>query len=156
MHLFHSSSCPDVMAQSDFQHTPLSRMGAFLDWLLGPSSTTVAQGPAKTRILSIDTDQGGDWPRATMSCQQLVYRTQYKRWWVPSVKRTLYVVSMAVPQTLLDKYGPDAFAPRTYPLLCNDLLQWTTYPHVHAIHAYLDDLLARLGGSMVSQRSIQL
>lgn len=144
------------MTEPDFVHTPLSRVGAMIDWLLGPSSTSTIQGPAKTRTLTIQSEGSGVWPRATLSCQRLVYKTQYKRWWVPTEHRTLYVVSMSVPDEVIERHGAEAFASVTYPLLCNYFLQWTTYPHVCAILAYLDDLLCRLGGSMPTERSIVL
>lgn len=132
------------MTESDFHHTPLSRVGSWLDWLLGQSHTTITQGPAKTRSLTLRTDQTGDWPRATITCARVVYHTRYKRWWVPSVVQSLYEVSIEVTDDVLTTYGAACFPSVTYPLLCNHLLQWTTYPHVCAIQTYLDDLTERM------------
>ena len=132
------------MAESDFKHTTLSRIGSFLHWLLGPSTTSVTQGPIKTRTLSIPSDDTDEWPKATVICTRIVYRTSYKRRWVPAVHRTLYEVSIIVPPEVLAKYGQAHFQTTTYPLLCNRLLEWTTYPHICAILAYLDTLLDAL------------
>ncbi len=144
------------MSDSDFIHTPLSRLGVVMDWILGPSITTIAQGPTKTRTLTLRSEDRGDWPHIRISCTRVVYNTRYKRWWVAAINRTLYEVTVDVPEFLREKHGPEAFAPMTYPLLCNQWLQWTTYPHVRAILTYLDALLERLGGAMVTARSIQL
>jgi hypothetical protein len=135
------------MREPDFKHTPVSRIGSLLHWIMGPSSTTVKEGPAKTRCVSLPTDSADPWPQATVSCVRSVYRTQYQRWWVPTVNRTLYTVSIDVPPFMLERYGQAPFAPITYPLLCNHLLEWTTYPHICAIHSFLDELLLNLGGS---------
>lgn len=135
---------PLPMTESDFRHTPLSRVGSWLHWLLGPSVTTITQGPSKTRTLSLRTDQAGDWPRATLTCARLVYRTQYKRWWVPNTMQSLYEVSIEVTAEVMARYGAACFPTMTYPPLCNHLLQWTTYPHLCAILTYLDDLIPRM------------
>jgi len=132
------------MREPDFNHSPLSLVGSAMHWLLGPSVTTVTEGPAKSRCVSIPTDTTDPWPQATVSCVRVIYRTQYTRWWVPNVNRTLYTVSMDVPPALRVRYGDELFEPVTYPLLCNHLLQWTTYPHLTAILAYLDALLVKL------------
>lgn len=132
------------MTESDFQHTPLSRVGSFLQWLLGPSTTTVTQGPSKTRVLTLRTDQSGDWPRATVTCVRMVYRTVYQRWWIPTTVQSLYDVTIEVTAEVQARYSVATFAPVTYPLLCNTLLQWTTYPHVCAILTYLEAMTARM------------
>lgn len=132
------------MRDAPFQHTPLSRVGAFIDWLLGPSVTAKTEGPSKTREISLPTDASNPWPQATVSCVRVIYRTHYSRWWVPTVQRTLYTVSIDVPSLLIERYGEAPFAPVSYPLLCNHLLQWTTYPHLCAIHTYLDELYVTL------------
>lgn len=137
-------SWPSHMYESDFHHTPLSRVGSWLQWLLGPSHTSATQGPSKTRSLTLRTDQSGDWPRATITCVRVVYRTCYERWWVPTAIRSLYEVSIEVTDEVQATYGASCFPTVTYPLLCPLLLNWTTYPHVCAIVAYLDAMTARM------------
>jgi hypothetical protein len=139
-----------------FRHTPLSRVGTLIHALLGPSETTVKEGPPKSRRISIRTDASESWPQATVHCVRSVYRTRYKRFWIPNVHRTLYTVSIVVDPEVLERYGEAPFAPVTFPLLCNPLLQWTTYPHLVAIFAFLDGLIDKLGGSIEMKRRIRI
>jgi hypothetical protein len=132
------------MATSDFHHTPLSRVGAFLDWLFGPSETGITQGPAKTRTVTLRTADEGYWPRAIISCTRVIHRTTYERWWIPSVVQSLYEVSIHVPESTVEQYGSATFESITYPLLCNELLQGTTYPHVCAIGAFVDQMAKKI------------
>jgi len=134
------------MAQRDFVHTPLSRAGAVIHWLLGESSTRVIQGPSRTRTLVLRSDHQADWPRGTVTCSRIVYKTIYRRPWIPSTTHSLYHVEMHVPDEVRARYPAEYFESVTYPLLCNPWLEWTTYPHLCAIHAYLDTFLERLRG----------
>lgn len=134
------------MAQRDFIHTPLSRAGAVIDWLLGPAQSRVIQGSTRTRTLVMRSDHQADWPHGTITCSRIVYRTEYSRFWVPHTTHSLYQVETHVPDDVRQSYPVEYFETVTYPLLCNRWLEWTTYPHMCAIHAYLDALLERLRG----------
>lgn len=119
-------------------------------WLIGESTTRVIQGPPKTRTLVLRADHRANWPRGTISCTRIVYKTRYRRFWVPNLTHSLYQVELNVPDEVRKRFPAEFFDTVTYPLLCNSWLEWTTYPHVCAIQAYLDTLLERMrahGGS---------
>jgi hypothetical protein len=125
---------------TDFPVTPYSRLGEWLLWLFGPSTTTVKEGVSKTSEYTIRTDEHNPWTHATIKCVRIIYHTQYRRWWMPSIRRNLYIVSSDVAPELIVKYGKEVFRTKAFPMLCNRLLKWTTYPHLIAIHTYLDEL----------------
>lgn len=129
---------------TDIPVTPFSRLGSFIHWALGPSTTTVKEGVSKTSQYTIRTDANNPWTHANVTCQRVIYHTQYARWWMPTIRRNLYVVSCEVAPELIEKFGKDVFEPKTYPMLCNRLLKWTTYPHLCAIHTYLDELRVKV------------
>lgn len=130
-----------------FKHTSKSRIGEFWSRLLGESTTIVESGPPRTRTLVLRADHKEVWPRATVACTRIVYKTIYKRFWVPNVSQSLYRVEIYVPSKVLEDYPASYFEPVVYPPLCNRWLEWTTYPHLQAIHAFMDTLLVRMRGN---------
>lgn len=125
---------------TNFPVTPYSRFGEWLLWLFGQSTTTVKECDSRTSEYTIRTDDQNPWTHATIKCVRIIYYTQYDHWWMPSLRRNLYIVSSNVAPELVAKYGKDAFRTKSFPMLCNHLLKWTTYPHLCAIHTYLDEL----------------
>lgn len=111
---------------------------------MGESTTSIIQGPIRTRTLAMRSDHQEAWPHGTICCTRIVYRTVYHRFWIPNVTQSIYQVDMIVPEEVRNRHPIDFFAPAVYPLLCSSWLIWTTYPHICAIQAYLDTLLARL------------
>lgn len=128
------------MVRPSFEPVSWSRLGEIVDWLAGPTHTEITFGPFESKSFSLITTPNERHPPATISCQRETFRTRHYRWWIPTTVRNLYHVSIAVEDSLKTRYGADLFAPRTFPLLCNRLLKWTTYPHICAIEAYLDDV----------------
>jgi hypothetical protein len=129
---------------TDIPVSPISRLGSWLHWIFGPSTTIVKEGASRTSEYTIRTDEQNPWTHASVKCVRIIYHTNYKRWWMPTIRRNLYVVTGEFAPELIEKYGSELFASKTYPMLCNRLLKWTTYPHLCAIHTYLDELRVKV------------
>lgn len=125
-------------------------VGLAVNRLKGPHHTAIYLGNTKNRVWKVQTTAYPEWVDAHILSRQVVYRTSYKRWWIPDTMRTVYVVSFAAPETLklalkekLDDRTYRLLEDRlnetiTYPMLCGSWLRWTRFPHTYAINAFLD------------------
>lgn len=113
-------------------------IGEVLDSVKGPSSTRMILGVSKFTTHTVRPDVRGEAIDVGIRSRQVVFRTEYRRWWIPNIQRTVYEVVGYAPEEYRDQFNPCLFEPMTYPMLCNRLLKWTEYPHLYAIHAYMD------------------
>lgn len=121
-----------------------SRAAVLLRWLTGESSTTITEGSTEHQSITLETTNAIQWPAASITCTRIIFTTKYTRRWMRPVVRNFYEVSISVQESLYEHYGKEIFAPATYPMLCNRFFKWTTYPHLLAISAYLDELYRKL------------
>lgn len=118
--------------------------GILLDALTGPCET------AEWRIEShYQTFQHSpsELPRAlahvplqavVVESRRIVYRTYYKRRWIPDRVRLVFQVQGRCPDAIRALLPPAFFETMVYPCLSNNWLRWTEYPHVAAINAFID------------------
>lgn len=118
----------------------LELMGALFDTLKGPSITNTYEGRMKHEIHQLRPSKSDFNVDVCVQSRQIVYMTTYTRWWVPNHKRTVYEVRGVASDDWRGRLPEGFFDTVTYPLLCSSLLQWTEYPHVIAIHAFMDRL----------------
>lgn len=117
----------------------LEIIGEYYDALKGPSTTSVYPGQSRNEIYRISpNDAEGATFQIGFESRQIVYHTHYRRWWVPDERHSLFEVIGTAPMDVRPHIDPRLLDPVTYPMLCNRLLQWSRYPHVLAILAYLD------------------
>lgn len=121
-------------------------VGILVDAVKGPNYTYIYEGKDKEHTEQVDLSSVG-YVDVKVVSKQIIYRTRYKRWWIPDSIDTLYEVCGSVPAEMMleleGKVSPLFFQPAIYPLLCSRLLRWTSYPHTYAINAYLDRLLVK-------------
>ena len=115
----------------------METLGQLLDALAGPSVTTTYVGHVKHETFQVNTCYMESICFSVQS-KQIVYHTRYLRPWIPDTHHAIYEVTGLVPDPYRDRVDPLFLATVTYPALCNDLLKWTQYPHILAIHAFID------------------
>ena len=112
--------------------------GALMDAVIGSSVTTIYEGSAKNASLKMRPSVNDPELDVGIESRQIVYKTVFSRWWVPTIKRTVYEVVAHAPEEYRAQCDPRLFEKVTYPLLCLRMLKWTEYPHVYAIRAFLE------------------
>lgn len=104
------------------------------------------KGPFKTVIYRENMEEASDIlrpdnlqydMRAGITCQRIVYHTQYHRWWIPDSYTTMYEVQGHAPAEIAEKMDARLFEKMIYPLLCTKFLEWTPFPFYYAMRAYL-------------------
>lgn len=113
-------------------------LGALADALIGRSVTRIYEGSAKNASLKMQPTINDPELNIGIESRQIVYETVFDRWWIPSIKRTVYEVVAHAPEAYRSHFDPRLFEKVTYPLLCVRMLKWTEYPHVYAIRAFLE------------------
>lgn len=114
-------------------------LGVCVDALQGPSQTAIFEGESKHAVEVLRPSvEDRDGVQLHITAREIIYHTRFTRFWVPDMKRTVYEVTGSVSEQYRDKFDSRLFETVTYPMLCNPLLQWTRYPHMYAIHAYID------------------
>ena len=131
---------------AEFESAKTHRFERIMDLLHGESRTVKIRGPSKMRTVVLKSPHTSDIPMTTVVSTRLVFKTIYRRLWMPSKSRSLYRVEIYVPEELRNRYPEDFFSPVTYPTLCSRWFQWSSYPHLKAITAYLDRLAERMRG----------
>lgn len=118
-------------------------LGVLCHHVTGRSHTQTYQrsNEASTKKFSIGTEGVLE---LTVVCKRIVYRTTYERWWMPSSRKSVFVVTGAVSGSQSDRVDPQCLEPVTYPMMSNWFLKWSEYPHYLAINAYLDRVIRRL------------
>lgn len=122
-------------------HKLLEILGELFDVLTGPSKTTVSIGRAKQSTFTLKQTLMGPDIEVSVTSRQIVYHQRYERWWIFDRHRTVYEVVGNASEEYHARLTPQFFEPVIYPMLCHPLLQWTEYPHVYAINAFLDRTL---------------
>lgn len=116
----------------------LEVIGALLDAIVGPSTTCTYLGTMKHVTEKVRTTVNGNHLDVGVSSIRTVYRTHYSRWWIPDATLVVFEVVGHVPDASRHLIDPRLLIPTVFPLLCNPLLKWTSYPHYYAINAYVD------------------
>lgn len=118
----------------------LARIGTLLNRLKGPRNTTILTDGSISQTYTVrlgDTESPVD---IYVQSQRIIYRTTYARWWVPDVVQCVYqVCGYAADDVEYRSSIPAAYFETVhYPSLGGALLKWTDYPHLYAIHAFID------------------
>lgn len=116
----------------------LEKIGSLLDWSAGERTTREYTGHAAHRSVTLRPSLADDDVEIGVTITRTIYETHYKRWWVPSSVRSVYRVVAFAPDEIREQLDPRLFEPVVYPLLCNFLLKRTRYPHMYALHAFLE------------------
>lgn len=116
----------------------LEVLGELLDSVIGPSTTVQSFSHSDFTDVTLEPTFRGSKVHLTIHSRRVTYRTEFERWYIPNVHRTVYeVVGTALPEHRAS-FDPKLFEPVVYPMLSLSFLRWTQYPHLYAIHAYLD------------------
>lgn len=116
----------------------LEKLGALFDRIVGDRTTFEHLGPAAHRQVTLRPSFAGADVQIGVRITQTIYTTRYKRWWIPSTVHPVYHVLAFAPDEVREKLDQRLFEPMVYPLLCNQLLMHTRYPHLYALHAFLE------------------
>lgn len=119
-------------------HVLMEIFGALMDAILGRSVTTIYTRETKNASFKMRPSVNNPELDIGIQSRQVVFKTVFDRWWVPTIKRTVYLVTGYAPDEYKAQFDPRLFEEVTYPMLCLKMLKWTEYPHVYAIRAYLE------------------
>lgn len=116
------------------------KVGWLLDMLTGPRTTSVYDGGVKHKTERLRPHFVPNEVEIGVISKRIIYRTRYKRWWVPDSFRCVFEVTAYAPAEFRDKVDPRLFETHYYPSLCNRWVAESQYGHLYAIHAFLDRL----------------
>ncbi len=116
----------------------LEKVGSLVDWLVGERTTVEYTGTAAHRTVTLRPSLADDDVQIGVTITRTIFETHYRRWWLASSSKSVYRVVAFAPEEIRDKLDPRLFEPVVYPLLCNALLKRTRYPHLYALHAFLE------------------
>lgn len=119
--------------------TFLEHVGGIIDRWWGSNYTREFNYRPESATQSLQSRVTEDGYHLTITSRRKTYVTTYRRWLFRVHRhRVVYEVVCTAPPEVKEKLDPIFFIPVTFPLLCNRLLQWTPYPHILAIHAFLE------------------
>lgn len=116
----------------------ISKLGGLIDFLVGSRTTLEYKGEAAYRSVTLRPSLAEDDVEIGVTITQTIYQTNYQRWWSRKRTHSIYQVVAFAPPDVREKLDPLLFEPVTYPMLCNPLLKHTRYPHLYALHAFLE------------------
>ena len=116
----------------------LEKLGVLVDKILGERTTVEYDGPVAHRQLTLRPSLAEADVEIGVKISQYTYATKYKRWWIPNTKQSVFRVLAFAPDEVRETLDQRLFVPMFYPLLCNSLLKRSKYPHMYALHAFLD------------------
>lgn len=116
----------------------LEKIGGLVDWVIGERTTVEYTGTAAHRKVTLRPSLASDTVQIGVTITRTIFETHYERWWLASSSKSVYRVVAFAPEEIRDKLDPRLFEPVVYPLLCNTLLKRTRYPHLYALHAFLE------------------
>lgn len=109
-----------------------------IDLIDGDRTTVEIEGPMAERQLTLRSSSVAPELGISVKITQYSYKTTYKRWWKRSTVDSVYRVVASAPDEVRARLDPRLFEPLVYPLLCSPLLRESKFPHVYALHAFLD------------------
>lgn len=129
----------------------LELLGRLTEWVRGPFTTTLAteQDPVN-QVFRLQSQKANSPMRVYVESYRLMYKTRYRRGWIPNTCRCVYVVRGHADGLDDQQLPDDFFQPQTFPCLSGWLLRWTTRPHLYAIHAFMDQFLSRYQGILLA------
>lgn len=116
----------------------LEKLGVLVDKLLGDRTTVEYNGPVAHRQVTLRPSLADEDVEIGVTISQITYATHYQRWWVPTAVHSVYRVLAFAPEGVRATLDQKLFEPMVYPLLCNSLLKRSQFPHMYALHAFLD------------------
>ncbi len=112
--------------------------GEFIEWLKGPSETTVVSGETRHQSATVSYVRGE--LHLEITSHRIIYLIRYPRSFWPNVKRAIFEVEGRVLSGDANGVNPKLLERVIFPNLSSRGLLHTEYPHVRAIGAYLDRL----------------
>jgi hypothetical protein len=120
--------------------TFMEHIGGLIDRIKGTSYTRTYTDVPRSEVHHVQSNIFGDEFSVTITSHRRIYLTTFRRWWIFNRRTTVYEVSCEAAADARSRLDPLFFTPVTYPLLCSRLLQWTPYPHIYAINAFLGQM----------------
>lgn len=117
-----------------------NKIGFFLDLMAGPRTTHVFEGNTHYQVEKLRPTFVTTEVEVGITSTRIIYRTKYKRWWMPDKYRCVFEVRAYAPEDMRARLDPRLFETHHYPGLCNHLVESTKLGHYYAIHAFLDRL----------------
>lgn len=116
----------------------LTHWGKWIETIRGPSVTITHKGRRKSAIEQLRPSQEYGDVDLILEAREVIFKTHYRRAWIPDVKRSVYEVQGSVNERYRHLFDAKLFEQVTYPLLCHPALRGTRYPHLFAMLAYLN------------------
>lgn len=116
----------------------LKASGILWDAITGPCETSEVTGDFPNQYHHYMPDILPSDQKARVVSRKILYRTRYRRWWIPDRHFALYQVCGVAEGQVQGELVPRFFEPLLFPSLSNWLLRDTEYPHVYAVNAFLD------------------
>lgn len=112
--------------------------GEFLELLRGPGITEIVDGETVHRMVTVT--YKSDALEYEISCKRIIYKTTYRRFWIPSSRFAVFSVCGRVVDGQVHR---SLERTEIYPDMSAFGLRETGYPHVRAISAYLDSVASK-------------
>lgn len=112
--------------------------GELLEWLRGPGDTEIVDGETIHRLLTVS--YRSNELEYEISCKRIIYKTRYRRPFVPSSVYAVFEVTGSVITGQVDK---SLERTEIYPDMSAFGLRETEYPHIRAISAYMDFVISK-------------
>ncbi len=116
----------------------LEKLGEMVDWFVGDRTTVEYTGKVAHRQVTLRPSLADADVEIGVTVTQITYSTRYRRWWMLPTSHSVYRVLAFAPDEIRAQLDKRLFEPCVYPLLCNSLLRHTQYPHLYALHAFLE------------------
>lgn len=116
----------------------LEKLGVLVDRLLGERKTVEYFGKVAHRSVTLRPSLADVDVEIGVTISHITYTTHYDRWWMPTTVHSVYRVLAFAPEDIRVTLDHRLFQPVVYPLLCNSLLKRSRYPHMYALHAFLE------------------
>lgn len=118
----------------------LEKLGLLVDTIMGERKTVEHAGYVTHRQLIVRPDMAAEDVEIGVKISKITYMTIYERPWIPNTVHSVYHVLAFAPDDIRATLDHRLFEPQVYPLLCNTLLKRSKYPHLYALHAFIERL----------------
>jgi hypothetical protein len=116
-------------------------LGVLHDAVMGPCNTTLSDSHPVNAVQRFSPDALANKSEVFVESRRLVYKTVYRRPWIPNKLSIIFLVTGYAPDHYRDKLPPEFFETVSYPNLASYLLRWSDYPHVFAVDAFVSRFL---------------
>lgn len=121
--------------------------GMVMEALKGGGITTTLSGETRHTTATVTFERAALLLEITS--HRVIYLTEYKRGWMPPLKRAIFEVEGRVLSGDINEVSPMLLERVVFPNLSSRGLLHTEYPHVRAIEAYIARVSQQIGTQVI-------